>query len=320
MMISDVQARGPTSIDAMDPAIQLRGEPIAGGRYHLSTITRRSFVDSLKYGVKLDDERLARTLREIEVEPHRLTRLDRDGDGVLDGRELYALFRAVDRYDRDGSARTFARDGRAGLLYATLLASRRSGPYYGARIARVAASLARRRGTDYAFSAAPRSPNPALSHNRRPGTSRLRWLAQRNKCNVFVGDALHAAGMAAPSYRMSDGSVHYVNARALPRYRRHFDRLVRLRDARPGDIVVVRFPGMRGQDSAHAEVITAIDHQRKTMTCTGAHYDGAYRTTDSHHAAGPWYAALEEAGYDGRRQCWKMEGYEVYLLRPKRIR
>lgn len=183
-------------------------------------------------------------------------------------------------------------------------------PSLGWSIAMAALSRAEHLGADYAVDGAPTSPHAALSHNRRPDETRLEWLRGRYKCNQFVGDALAEAGWAMPTYRMPGGGQHYVNAEALPQHRGHFGRITDSTQLRPGDVVVVDYPG-RGANSAHAEVVTDVDPRRGILHTVGAHADGAYPRD--------WSELLDGATYDPRTQSWKRyDGSRIYLLRAKR--
>jgi hypothetical protein len=276
----------------------------------MTTITRSTFLENLRYGVKLDALAVSTGSRD------RLAALDRDGDGRLRGAELRRAFAVVDSLDRDGSSRSFAARGRAGRLYDALLDARRPGPYHGLAVAKNAIAIAAGRGGEYARPEAPTSDNPDLAGNRRPGRTRLTWLAGLNKCNQFVGDVLWRAGLRAPSYRMPGGGRHYVNAEALPAQRRCFDRVPRIKDLRVGDVIVIDVPG-RGRDSAHAEIITHLDHRTGEVRATGAHADGAYETRVSPLFQDPWGSVLHKATHDGKEERWSYNGMQIYLLRPR---
>ena len=281
----------------------------------MTTVTRSTFVHSLKYGVDLDKPGLATSLQGTGVSIDQLRQADTNHDGRLRGRELHRAFAQVDSLDRDGSRRSFSAQGKAAKLYNALLDARRPGPYHGLAVAKVAISLVASRGEQYAKDAAPVSENPRLSHNTSPGRTPLTWLAGRNKCNQFVGDALWRAGMKAPSYAMPDGSRHYVNAEALPAQRSCFDRIPRVKDLRVGDMIVIDLPGS-GRDSAHAEIITHLDRRRGIIRTTGAHADGAYESSGSRILGQSWSSALNKATYDGEGQRWTLGGLQLYLLRP----
>lgn len=140
-------------------------------------------------------------------------------------------------------------------------------------------------GDAYArFSGAFYTPNDKLA-------ARLKWTeidgkSERRaawgdvwKCNVFVNDALHQAGLKTPMLE----NRHYATAGMM--YQHHTDKTgkgkgakrtyeeVGYDKARAGDIFV-RYGGT-GEASSHTEVITAkVD--ATTFYATGAHGEGAY--------------------------------------------
>lgn len=153
-------------------------------------------------------------------------------------------------------------------------------PPYGERgalasVVDAAYTLLRTRREEYSFAGAPRSENPSLTGNRAPGSTVLAWLHRRNKCNQFVGDALYAAGYSMPTFRMSDGSRHYVHAEALLQRSSELRSLRSLADVRPGHLIVIDYPG-NGEDSAHVEIVTAVSTAAATplLHTIGAHHDG----------------------------------------------
>ena len=162
-------------------------------------------------------------------------------------------------------------------------------------------------GSNYRYAGTPTSPHPELSGNLVPGKSRLRWLANRYKCNQFVGDALTDAGMEMPTFRMKDGSKHYMNAERLPAQTRHFSRIDHPAQLRKGDLLVVDYP-KRGSNTAHVEIVTAV-HDGQLVT-VGAHRDGTYETDQS--------GLFQGATYDPDTHCWKKGSDQIYLLRPRR--
>lgn len=178
-------------------------------------------------------------------------------------------------------------------------------------IAAIARELSRYDSTAYAKANAPRSPHPELTGNREPGVTRLRWLAGLNKCNQFVGDVLTWAGLLMPTYRMPDGSKHYMHAEALPRQSSHFTRVTSINDMLPGDLLVLDWAG-RGENGAHVEIVTAIDHAAQRIWTTGARRSGATEAELSAHFAG--------ASYEPSTRSWRNSNsvrgsYAIYVLR-----
>lgn len=266
----------------------------------MTTIDRRSFTQGLAPGVDLEAPALQQGLRGTGVSPEALRRLERTGDGRLSGGELAAAHDLVERLD-----------ARAGAAVHRALLAAREGP--GARAeAIVASALERiaRDGPGYALDAAPTSPHPQLTGNQHPERTRLGWLEGYNKCNQFVGDVLTQAGVAFPTHRMPDGSRHYVAAEQVLHHPEAFARVGALRDARPGDVLLVDLPG-RGDSRAHLEVLVAVAPDGQSFVSAGAHVDGA--------SVGTAYVDdLLRARYDARTRSYVSGDTRYHLLRPTR--
>ena len=274
----------------------------------MSNISKSSFVNTLKYGVDLKKLDLDEGLTQKGVNKADIQKLDTNNDGIIKGRELHGLFKHVDGFDKNGSGSSFATDQTGGILYGALKKAKVEGPYHGKAISKAATERANNDASGYAYDNAPTSPLTTLSGNKKPGTTRPRWLKNNNKCNQFVGDALTDAKMEMPTFTMSDGSKHYVNAERLPNYNKHFDRITDVKDLKPGDVVVKDYPE-RGESTAHTEVVTAADAKKNLIKTTGAHSDGAYEKD--------WSDLLDGAKYDPAKRGWKTsDGDMVYLLRP----
>ena len=127
---------------------------------------------------------------------------------------------------------------------------------WGETIVSTARDRGRLQGASYARASAPTSPMVGLTDNVQPEHSRLGWLKHRNKCNQFVGDVLTLAGFAMPTFRMRDGSKHFMHAEALLDQPKFFKRVGR--DVTPGDLLVIDRPG-RGENSAHVEIVTRAE-------------------------------------------------------------
>lgn len=271
------------------------------------TITRADFLGRFAPGVELDSPELGAELARAGLSRGTLDTLDRDGDGKIAGAELSRAFRHLDSFDRNGSARSFVASGTAEVLYRALEAGR-GDRTDGLGVAISALSRAQHMSADYSYAGAPTSPHAGLSHNEEPGVSRLEWLRDRHKCNQFVGDALTEAGMLMPTFRMGDGSEHYMNAEALPRQHSHFARIGSTEQVRLGDVVVIDYSG-RGSGGAHAEIVTGRNHEEGTLFMTGAHPNGARELDRS--------SLLDGAAYRADAQCWERpDGTKIYVLRP----
>lgn len=276
----------------------------------MPNVPKSQFTNALRHGVNLDSEPLKQALQGSPVGVDELKALDTNGDGKLLGAELGAAFRLVDRFDANGSGNSFADTGAAGQVYAALKAGKIEGPYFGESIKNAALDRVATDGPGYAWDAAPTSPYKNLSGNKVPGESRPSWLKNNNKCNQFVGDALTQAGLKMPTYKMTDGTEHYVNAERLPEYRGHFDRVTDPADIRPGDVFVLDYPGT-GESTAHTEVVTSFDPATGTLRSAGAHSDGAYEKDQSQLLQG---AQLNPGG-----GYWESGGDKFYILRPKML-
>ena len=274
----------------------------------MSNITRSAFNNTLKHGVDLKKLEIGKELQDQGINKADIQKLDTNNDGFIKGNELNGLFNYTDGFDKNGSGRSFATDQTGGVLYGALKKARTPRPFYGQAIAKAAADRVKTDGDGYGFYNAPTSPLKELSGNRVPGQSRPSWLKDNNKCNQFVGDALTQAGVAMPTFTMSDGTKHYKNAERLPHDKKHFDRITDPKDLKPGDVFVVDYPGS-GLSSAHTEVITGVNSKDGTILSTGAHSSGAYEEDKSD--------LLKDAKYNAAKQCWNAPGGDdIYLLRP----
>lgn len=173
-------------------------------------------------------------------------------------------------------------------------------------VARAAEVIFRERGYEYSKASAPRSPHPELSGNKIPMHSRLSWLVGRAKCNQFVGDALFEAGFEMPTFRMKDGSKHYMNAERLPTQTLHFERVVTKAGVRPGDLMVIDYTKRAGENGAHVEIVHSFDVGSRSLITLGAQGDGV-----AARERNPWLSGTHST--DG---SWVVEGARIYFLRP----
>ncbi|MEW5852304.1 MAG: hypothetical protein AB2A00_26170 [Myxococcota bacterium] len=291
----------------------------------MTTVTRNQFRNTLQNGVDLNSQNLAQGLQGTGVSTADLKRLDTDGDGKLAGAELDKAFNLVDDFDRNGSRQSFKAEGNAGKVYDALRSGTQArtgqtgnvatvgtvstGPANTEKVATAALDRANKDSAGYAYANAPTSPYKNLSGNKVPGESRPSWLKDNNKCNQFVGDSLTQAGFKMPTFKMENGTEHYVNAERLPTYNKHFDRITDPSQIKPGDVFVLDYPG-RGESTAHTEVISGYDPATGNMKTTGAHHDGAYEKD-----RGAW---LKDFSYNAQEKCWENSGGDkLYILRPK---
>ncbi|MBX7137384.1 MAG: hypothetical protein K1X83_05320 [Oligoflexia bacterium] len=181
-------------------------------------------------------------------------------------------------------------------------------------LAQIALRLAAQRGSSYGLNGAPVSPYSHLSGNSVPGSTPLEWLRGRYKCNQFVGDSLTYAGYRMPTWRMSDGSEHYVQAESLPRAGQYFARVRALEQIQSGDLLVLDWAA-QGSNGAHVEIITSVNRAAGRIWSVGAHKDGAAEADATHWLVG--------AKFDPNTNSWvnyaTLHGmFRAYILRPLR--
>ena len=138
-----------------------------------------------------------------------------------------------------------------------------------------------KQSNSYAKSSSPTSINPVISGNKNPGISKLTWLSNRNKCNIFIGEVLTKANFAMPMYKMADGSHHYVNAENLIKYRSYFKVIENKKDVKPGDIMIIDYKFANSENGAHAEIVISCDTNANQLYTAGAHKNGAYIKNNS---------------------------------------
>jgi hypothetical protein len=192
---------------------------------------------------------------------------------------------------------------------ASLILPRYPGDPLAALVAR-ARQMAASPEESVAFARAGRHPssNPAIT-----GTS-----GGAAKAELFVGDLLHGAGLAAPTIATTgwDGAPgrHYAYAERWPRQPQLFDPITRLEDVRPGDLLVVDWRTRRGASGGHIELITGSEGGKGMITTVGARTAGLVEDT----TYGRLLAAAQPEGdhftFDGpgtRRDA------DLFVLRPR---
>ncbi|HVS03718.1 MAG TPA: hypothetical protein VMT16_13190 [Thermoanaerobaculia bacterium] len=127
------------------------------------------------------------------------------------------------------------------------------------------------------------------------------------KCNVFIGDVLSQAGFE-PAL---SSKGRYSQAESLPR-KDAFTPITDLRDLRPGDVLVLDYPGSGGA-TAHVEIVTGVarDEQGKLtqVTSIGGRGEGVVENDDK--------GALLVAGQDSPRSSGFQNGTTtLYVIRP----
>ena len=147
-----------------------------------------------------------------------------------------------------------------------------------------------------------------LTSNTNPGTTKIRWLKHRNKCNQFVGDALVQAGYKAPTHEMPDnGGLHYKTIEQFPHEPEYFERVTDFCDIKPGQVLVIDHPRV-GESTAHGEIIADVNYQTGIIESFGAHADGAYKKT---------FDIFKDANFDDILECWQLGTDNIYVLKPK---
>ena len=193
-----------------------------------------------------------------------------------------------------------------GRVYQTLLSLVKSND-----ISANALKLIKEAGVSYAYANKPKSLYPGLTGNTNPGVTELRWLANQNKCNQFVGDVLFNSGYDMPTNKMADGSLHYKSAITLPNQSAYFSKRASLEDIRPGDVYVKDYG--RGDGVGHTEIVISVSKDKDnvyTITTAGAHKNGAYTTE----------MKLTGYSYNNAKQGWTNGIQSIYFLKPIKTR
>lgn len=183
---------------------------------------------------------------------------------------------------------------------------KRSSPI-GELVATTALSRSARVGHLYEFSKAPISPHPKLSGNKIPEQTALQWLKNKNKCNQFIGDVFSEAGLPFPTYSMTDGSKHYVNAERLPKESKYFERITSKEVITFGDLIVFDHLN-QGENGAHVDVVTGVGIDGKLLL-TGALKTGAVERVGSNLFNG--------YKIDIHNRRWVSSSGSIYILRPR---
>ena len=184
------------------------------------------------------------------------------------------------------------------------------------RIVQEARERQRQQGIGYAKANSPKSPFRGLTGNQQPEISVLSWLKNRNKCNQFVGDVLTKAGLGMPTFRMPDGTKHFMHAEALPNQRNYFERRNHPHEIVPGDLMVIDTPGV-GENTAHVEIVTEFRDagtqgvESMRLSTIGAIVEGVVERDRSQLLRG---AAWENGDGDGG--FFRKGSIKTFFLRP----
>ena len=168
--------------------------------------------------------------------------------------------------------------------------------------------MANQESANYSRSGTPCSQNPRITGNQYPGISPLAWLKGKSKCNIFAGEILYRSGYEAPTYKMADGSLHYVNAEVLPKMTRHFTLITDLRKVIAGDLLVIDKTSQQGENGAHVEIVTEVSSSQRRLITIGAHDNGIREKNNS--------ALLPARGTNLTPTKIVENSFQLYFLRP----
>ena len=261
-------------------------------------LTRKDFVDTHAQQ-KLDLNKLDKAARAA------VASADLNKDGVISGAaENDALFTAVDRFDHDGSAQSILTGDALGnktaagtLLDALNPAFGPTGKPATQSIADAALDRIAKFGKDYGVGGAWKTPNPGIPGNKHPDETAYTALQGRWKCNCFAMDCLYQAGFLPPTYS-KDGKGWYPVAVDLHNFasgpNRFFDQKGELKlnsmseeqkqaritelmkQAQPGDLIIVKHQGPVQADGGHCRVVTANNFDKDgTVSCAQASFNSA---------------------------------------------
>jgi hypothetical protein len=274
----------------------------------MSGISRKEFGDAFSNAaIDLDDPGLQTALAGAALDPRKLDALDGKPDGRVSGpRALDDLYDEIDRLDRQTSGLDSKEErGLWGALRGAAVAPK---PISASQGERLAAAARRMLAEDqpgpgelshWSFDGAARCKNPEVA---KPSyATNGTW-----KCNVFVGETFHRAGLPFPV----NDQGRYVSANGLPSESKFLRPLADLDDVRPGDVLSIH----RKDDSGHAEIVTGVERDDAgevvSISSIGAHLDGVRESKDT---AAPLLAA---AAGDGRAAETTVEKEHIRLLRP----
>ena len=236
-------------------------------------MTRKGFSSAFANpAIDLQNEDLGAALADASLDVGRLDALDGKVDGRVSGQHaLDDLYDEINRLDTHTTALS-SRQERAvlGALGRATIAPKETTADQGQALAAAARQLVAEdkppsgKPSQWALKGAAICENPALSSPRYAGKDA--W-----KCNVFVGEAFHRAGLPFPI----NGESHYVSAKNLPSQSGFFQPVGKLDDVRPGDLISIH----RNVGSGHVEIVTGVDRAPDghvfAITSVGAHEEGS---------------------------------------------
>jgi hypothetical protein len=272
----------------------------------MSGISRKQFGDTFSNAaIELDDPDLRAAVAGAGLDTVELDALDGKADGrISGGKAIDELYDEIDRLDRHTAGLASKEErGLWGALRGAAVAPRPISADQGEKLAKAAQQMVAEDRTgplsQWSFDGAARCTNPELT---KPSyATNETW-----KCNVFVGETFHRAGVPFPV----NDQGRYVSANGLPSQAKFFQQLAKLDDVRPGDVLSIHRTG----DSGHVEIVTDVTRDGAgkvvSIASVGAHEDGSHEGSST---AAPLVAS---AATDGRAGQVTVANETFRLLRP----
>jgi len=227
-----------------------------------------------------------------------VAKADLNKDGKISGQaEMNALFTQVDRFDHDGnvgSVMTFDANNvqtAPGKILAALDPTFQSKTQ---AIADAALDRINRFGANYGVPGKWITPNPKMPGNKRPDQTEFSATEGRWKCNLFAMDTLYQAGFVPASYKdgwypiacdlhdfaKGPNRVFDQKGEIALNALSYEDKQTRVTDllkqAQPGDLIIVKHQGGGGSDGGHCRVVVANNFEKGgTVACAQASSNAA---------------------------------------------
>jgi hypothetical protein len=219
---------------------------------------------------------------------------DANRDGLVKGDELKAVYKDVDELDGDAAGIVLGDDNSRDDRVVGGLVEMSAAPGHTKTLLIAREFLqdpARHEEFDLEGSCSP--SNPAVK-----GRYVDKW-----KCNAFVGEVMYRAGYEMPLYS-ENGKYYHPNH--LHKATQYFD-VVRLEDARPGDLIT----NDHGDGSGHVEIITHVETHgsRTSFTTVGTTSDGL---SEDGNMCNQMRGATKVGNH------YEKDGETYYVLRPKK--
>lgn len=264
----------------------------------MTKVTRSDFIAN-KAASTIDLKKLAENkgaqeaLGAAGMKAADVAKADLNKDGKVSGQaELNALFTQVDRFDKNGSAASVnvldaeGNKTAPGRILEALDATFQSKLQ---AVADAALDRISRFGENYGVPGKWVTPNPNMPGNRRPDQTEYSATAGRWKCNCFVMDCLYQAGFVPASYKdgwypvavdlhtFSQGPNRVFDKKGAIELNAlsYEDKQARvselLKQAQPGDLLIVRHQGGKGSDGGHCRLVVSNNFEKDgTVACAQA--------------------------------------------------